>query len=260
MKTNNGYTLITGASGGIGFDLAVLMASRGHNLILTARSEEKITNLARQLSKTHGIEAVAFPADLSVENDREKLLEFIRNNNYHIEILVNNAGFGDLGPFEHADWDKTHQMIQLNITALTHLSRVLIPGMRKFKSGRILNVASVAAFMPGPLMSVYYASKAYVLSFSEALAGELRGSGITVTTLCPGPVATGFQEKAEFNDPALMKILKPATPAEVADYGYKALMKGKRLAIHGFMNRFMIFSLRFSPRRMVSEMVKRLHQ
>jgi short-subunit dehydrogenase len=176
MKTSNGYALITGASGGIGFDLAVLMASRGHNLILTARSEEKITNLARQLSKTHEIEAVAFPADLSVADDREKLLEFIRNHNYHIEILVNNAGFGDLGPFEHADWDKTHQMIQLNITALTHMSRVLIPGMRKFKSGRILNVASVAAFMPGPLMSVYYASKAYVLSFSEALAGELRGS------------------------------------------------------------------------------------
>jgi len=124
MKTNNGYTLITGASGGIGFDLAVLMASRGHNLILTARSEEKITNLARQLSKTHGIEAVAFPADLSVENDREKLLEFIRNNNYHIEILVNNAGFGDLGPFEHADWDKTHQMIQLkgmNPSSIIHV-------------------------------------------------------------------------------------------------------------------------------------------
>ena len=260
MKTSNGYALITGASGGIGFDLAVLMASKGHNLILTARSEEKITNLARQLSKTHGIESVAFPADLSVEDDREKLLEFIRNNNYHIEILVNNAGFGDLGPFEHADWDKTHRMIQLNITALSHLTRVLIPGMRKFKSGRILNVASVAAFMPGPLMAVYYASKAYVLSFSEALAGELRGSGITVTTLCPGPVATGFQEKAEFNDPTLMKILKPATPAEVAEYGYKAMIKGKRLAIHGLMNRFMIFSLRFSPRRMVSDLVKRLHQ
>ncbi|MEA5112241.1 putative oxidoreductase [bioreactor metagenome] len=260
MKTSNGYALITGSSGGIGFDLAVLMASRGHNLILTARSEEKITNLARQLSKTHSIEAVAFAADLSVENDREKLLEFIRNNNYHIEILINNAGYGDLGPFEHADWDKTHQMIQLNITALTHLTRVLVPGMRKVKSGRILNVASVAAFMPGPLMSVYYASKAYVLSFSEALAEELRGSGITVTTLCPGPVATGFQDRAAFKDPALMKILKPATPAEVAEYGYKALIKGKRLAIHGLMNRFMIFSLRFSPRRMVLEMVKRLHQ
>ncbi len=260
MKTSNGYALITGASGGIGFDLAVLMASKGHNLILTARSEEKIANLARQLSKTHGIESVAFPADLSVEDDREKLLKFIRNNNYHIEILVNNAGFGDLGPFEHADWEKTHQMIQLNITALTYLTRELVPGMRKLKSGRILNVASVAAFMPGPLMSVYYASKAYVLSLSEALATELKSGGITVTTLCPGPVITGFQDRAAFKDPALMKILKPATPAEVAGYGYKAMMKGKRLAIPGLIYRFMIFSLRFSPRRMVSAMVMRLHQ
>lgn len=151
-------------------------------------------------------------------------------------------------------------MIQLNITALTHLTREFLPDMRKAKSGRIMNVASIAAFMPGPLMSVYCASKAYVLSFGEALAGELAGSGVKITTLCPGPVETGFQEKAEFNDPALLKMLKPATAHEIAIYGYNSMMSGKRLAIHGWMNRFMVFSLRFSPRWMVSSLVKRLHQ
>lgn len=260
MPFSKPYTLITGASGGIGFELAVIMAEKGHNLILTARSEEKLNNIARQLIKNHGIDAISIPADLSVTADRNRLIDEIRRQNIYIENLINNAGFGDLGAFETSDWAKNEEMIQLNITALTHLTREFLPDMRKAKSGRIMNVASIAAFMPGPLMSVYYASKAYVLSFGEALAGELAGSGVKITTLCPGPVETGFQKKAEFKDPALLKMLKPATAHELADYGYHSMMNGKRLAIHGWMNRFIVFSLRFSPRWVVSRAIKKLHQ
>ena len=260
MSFSKPYTLITGASGGIGFELAVIMAEKGHNLILTARSEEKLNNIARQLIKNHGIDAISIPADLSVTADRNRLIDEIRRQNIHIENLINNAGFGDLGAFETSDWAKNEEMIQLNITALTHLTREFLPDMRKAKSGRIMNVASIAAFMPGPLMSVYYASKAYVLSFSEALAGELAGSGVKITTLCPGPVETGFQKKAEFKDPALLKMLKPATAQELADYGYHSMMNGKRLAIHGWMNRFIVFSLRFSPRWVVARAIMKLHQ
>ncbi|MBW6489930.1 MAG: SDR family oxidoreductase [Lentimicrobium sp.] len=260
MKSFTPYTLITGASGGIGFELAVLMASKGHNLVLTSRSEEKLANIARQLIKNHNIKAIAIPADLSLAANRERLINEIRAQNIEIEILVNNAGFGDLSAFETSSMAKNQEMIDLNITALTHLTREFLPEMRSSKSGRIMNVASIAAFMPGPLMSVYYASKAYVLSFGEALAQELRGSGVTVTTLCPGPVASGFQERADFNDPTLMKILKPATTTQLAQYGYKSMMKGKRLAIHGRMNRIMVFMLRFSPRSVVARLVMKLHQ
>jgi short-subunit dehydrogenase len=260
MSFSKPYTLITGASSGIGFELAVIMAFKSHNLVLTARSEEKLNNIARQLIKNHGIDAISIPADLSVAADRDKLIGEIRNRNIHIENLVNNAGFGDLGAFETSDWLKNEEMIQLNITALTHLTREFLPDMRKAKSGRIMNVASIAAFMPGPLMSVYYASKAYVLSFGEALAGELAGSGVKITTLCPGPVETGFQKKAEFKDPALLKMIKPATALEIANYGYNSMMSGKRLAINGWMNRFMVFGLRFSPRWVVLPLIKRLHQ
>lgn len=260
MSPGKTYTLITGASGGIGFELAVLMASKGHHLILTARSEEKLTNIARQLAKNHNIEAISIPADLSVEKERTQLINTIREKKLHIEILVNNAGFGDLGPFETSSWEKNHQMIDLNITALAHLTREFLPDMRKAKSGKIMNVASVASFMPGPLMSVYYASKAFVLSFGEAIATEIQGSGVTLTTLCPGPVDTGFQKRAEFREPALMKMMKPATATELAEYGYKTMMNGKRLAIHGMMNRFLIFTIRFYPRSFVTRLIMRLHQ
>jgi short-subunit dehydrogenase len=260
MSFSKPYSLITGASGGIGFELAVIMALKGHNLVLIARSEEKLNNIARQLIKNHGIDAISIPADLSVPADRDKLISEIRKQNLHIENLINNAGFGDLGAFETSDWKKNEEMIQLNITALTHLTREFLPDMRKAKSGRIMNVASIAGFMPGPLMSVYYASKAYVLSFGEALAGELAGSGVKITTLCPGPVETGFQKKAEFKNPALMRMIKSATALEIANYGYNSMMSGKRLAIHGWMNRFMVFSIRFTPRWVIMPIIKRLHQ
>jgi uncharacterized protein len=254
------YALITGASGGIGYELVTLMASKGHNMILVARSEQRLKEIATDLIKKYNIKIIPLTSDLAKEGERMKLVNYIRENNLKINILVNNAGFGDAGYFADADWEKNEKMIQLNITALTHLTRAFLPEMINRKEGRILNVASLAGYLPGPLMSVYYATKSFVVSFSNALHSELRGTGVTVTTLSPGPVETNFFTEAGAADAKVNKLMKPATAQSVARFGYNRMMKGKRKAVQGLSAKFMLLGLRFVPSFITNYLLKRLHR
>lgn len=254
------YALITGASGGIGYDLAKIAGADGRNLILVARSAEKLNTLAVELRKNNDTEVVTIAVDLSDEKGVNKLLDEIASQNLKVDILVNNAGFGDFGDFSKADLSKNMEMIRLNIGALTQLTHAIMQQMLGSGKGRIMNVASIAAFLPGPGMAVYYASKAYVLSFSEAISRELKGSGVTVTTLCPGPTDTSFATAAGLGKSLMHRMLPPATSAEVAKAGYKAMMKGKTIEIPGFMNKFTALTPRLTPRSIVRDMIYGIHK
>jgi len=234
---NSNFTLITGASSGIGLELAEVFAREKHNLILVARSENKLQELKERLEKTYGITAHVIGADLSKHDAAAKLYEMTVSRNWVVETLVNNAGLGALGAFATSAWDKQAEMIQVNITSLTELTRLYLPTMIANKSGKILNVASTAAFQAGPLMSVYYASKAYVLSFSEGLFEELKGTGVSATALCPGPTESNFAKAADMEGLLLFKMLKLPSSRDVAEYGYKALMRNKAIAVHGALNK-----------------------
>lgn len=240
--------LITGASGGIGLEIAKVLAP-DHDLVLVARSAEKLAELATELG---GAQVVA--ADLSTDAGVAAVTSAVAD----ADVLVNNAGVGDFGPFAEADPQRTGQMIQLNITSLTALTRHFLPGMLARERGRVLNVASTASFQPGPLMAVYYATKAYVLSFSEALTEETRGTGVTVTALCPGPTASGFQAAADMELSPLVANRKLPTSAEVAAFGVKAMERGDAVAIPGVMNKVMAESVRFTPRFVTRRLVHKL--
>lgn len=254
------YTLITGASGGIGHDLALLAAADGRNLVLVARSVEKLEELAVTIMESNKTEVITIDVDLSDAAGVNTLIAEITKKGIQIDTLINNAGFGDFGDFAKADLSKNMEMIRLNISALTQLCHFVLEGMLDAGSGKIMNVASTAAFMPGPGMAVYYASKAYVLSFSEALTRELKGTGVTVTTLCPGPTDTGFASSAGLGKSLMHRILPPATSIEVAKAGYKAMMKGKAIEIPGFTNKLSAMSPRFTPRSMVRNMIYGIHK
>jgi uncharacterized protein len=249
--------LITGASSGIGWDLAHLFAADGHDLILVARSEGKLRELAREFEAKHKISARVIPADLERPEAPRELFASVHTP---VDVLVNNAGFGLAGPFAGNDLDRELAMIQVNITALTHLTKLFLKPMLERGHGRILNVASTAAFQPGPLMAVYYASKAYVLSFSEAIAEELDGTGVTVTALCPGPTATGFQATAAMTNTRLLSVMKPKSSAQVARIGYNAMKRGKRVVVTGVLNKVLAQSVRVSPRALTTKIAKRLQE
>lgn len=253
MKTT---ALITGASSGIGMELAKLFAADKHNLILVARSADKLENLANELKRNYSIEVTVLAKDLSNYTTAKEIFDYTQQKNIAITHLINNAGFGDFGFFIDSNWAKQEQMINLNITTLTYLTRLYLTQMKNQKFGKILNVASTAAFQPGPTMSVYYATKAYVLHFSEAIANELEGTGITVTALCPGATESGFQTLAAMEESKLVKGKKLPTSAEVAEYGYKSMNKGKKVAIHGAMNYILANSIRFTPRSLVLKIVR----
>jgi uncharacterized protein len=248
--------LITGASSGIGWELAKEFAREKINLVLVARSAAKLQDLATQLNSQSGVSVRILTKDLSHSSSAREVADWCNQNNITIDYLVNNAGFGDFGFFHESDWTKQEQMIQLNITTLTYLTRLFLPGMVQRKFGKVLNVASTAAFQPGPTMSVYYATKAYVLHFSEAISNELEGTGVTVTALCPGATESDFQNKAAMQESKLVKGKKLPTAEEVAAYGYKSMMKGKVVAIHGLMNYFLANSIRFTPRALVLKIVR----
>ncbi len=248
--------LITGASSGIGAELAKLCAARGHDLVLVARRVEPMQALAESLARAHGVEARVLAADLSDPGAPEAIRE--RLGQTPIDILINNAGFGLQGPYAQTDWATEARMIQVNLTALAHLTKLFLPAMLARRSGRILNVASTAAFVPGPLMAVYYASKAFVISFSHAIAAETAGTGVTVTALCPGPTTTGFGEAASMQSTKLFR--GPAMDAaSVALCGYRAMMAGKPEVIAGARNRLMIFGARFAPRTMLAKITRGLN-
>lgn len=254
MKT----ALITGASGGIGKELAFIHASKGGNLVLVARTHSKLLDIKNKLVEKYSVKVWIFDADLSQKDAALSLFNFTQQHHIKIDYLINNAGFGDYGYFHQKDWKKQEEMINLNITSLTHLCHLYSNEMIKNKSGKILNVASIASFQSGPLMSVYYATKAFVLSFSEALHNELNDFGITVTTLCPGPVNTGFQEAADLNNSRLFSIMKSTTAEKVAIYGYNAMLKGRTVAIEGLVNKLLVLTNRFTPRFISIKIVRML--
>jgi len=250
--------LITGGGSGLGLALAECYARDGHSLILTARNEQRLSAAKDRLESTYHVPVTVIAANLGKAEGPEALMTAIQAQGLQVDVLVNNAGFGDFGDFADSDLAKQQAMVSLNITALMTLCHAVLPVMRQKRHGRILNVASIAAFQSGPYMSVYYATKAFVLSFSEALARELKGSGITVTALCPGPIRTGFEEAASLENSALFRSLPVSTAEEVAAYGYRAAQKGKPVAVHGVLNRLLVFGVRFAPRRLVTNMVCRI--
>ncbi len=249
--------LITGASSGIGLEFARVFASQRKNLVITARNQVQLERVAAELQMAHHVEVSVFPCDLARAGEAEALIRRIGQENLQIDALVNNAGFGLYGHFKETNLATELEMIQLNITSLTVLTKLVLPGMVARGRGRILNVASTAAFQAGPLMAVYYASKAYVLHFSEAIANELEGSGVTVTTLCPGPTESAFVGNASLENSKLFHDKKIPTAAKVARAGYDAMMAGKTVHIVGAGNSFYALMARLLPRRMMTAAVRR---
>jgi uncharacterized protein len=260
MNSSRNTALITGASSGIGFEFAHLFARDAHDLVLVARTENKLRDLASRLEAQFGIATTVIAADLAKPNAAQEIVVTLQVHDIEIDALVNNAGFGLGGPFVETDLQKELEMIQVNIVALTALTKLLLPPMVSRRSGRILNLASTAAFQPGPLMAIYYATKAYVLSFSEAIADELRGTGVTVTALCPGPTETGFAAVANMESSRLFKITKPMNSRDVARIGYEGMKSGKRVVIPGLRNKLVAQSIRITPRRMVTTIVRKLQE
>jgi short-subunit dehydrogenase len=255
--------LITGASSGIGLELAREFAAHRHDVILVARSEDRLRSLARELESL-GVRAYVVPADLSRSSSARCVVEAIAGLDparaLEVDVLVNNAGFGLYGSFVETSLEAELEMIQVNVVALTELTKRLVPGMVARRRGRILNLASTAAFLPGPLMAVYYATKAYVLSFSEAIATELEGTGVTVTALCPGPTASGFQEASRQQQSKLVAGRTLPTATEVARFGYQAVMAGRVVAVPGLSNRLTAELHRFFPRSMIRRTVQRVQE
>ncbi len=250
--------LITGASNGIGLELAKVHASKGGDLVLVARNKSKLDEIKTELEKQFKVSVYTIGKDLSVTNAAQEIYDETNKQNIQVDYLINNAGFGDFGMFVETDWNKELQMINLNITTLTHFTKLYLQDMVKRRSGKIMNVASTAAFQSGPTMAVYCATKAYVLSFTEAVSNEVSDKGITLTALCPGATETGFQVAGGMEESELFKGKKLPTAKEVAEYGYTSMIKGKTVAIHGIMNYIMSNSIRFIPRAMVLKVSRKL--
>jgi short-subunit dehydrogenase len=255
-QTRTNTALVTGASSGIGEAIARQLAQAGDNLVLVARNEVRLRNIAHELSRQFEVRVDVLAIDL-VAGDAVRALT--RNlDGADIDVLVNNAGYGLHGEFIDMDEAKLIGMLQLNVVALTHLTRLLLPGMVRRHRGRILNVASTAGFQPGPLMAAYCATKAYVLSFSEALYAELAGSGVTVTTLCPGATRTGFDAAANASKIRLFQSKGVMDAETVARFAVRGLLNGKRLVIPGLANRILAHSVGMMPRRLVLSVSRRL--
>ena len=255
---NNKTVLITGATQGIGFELSKLFAKDGYHLVLVARNEQKLNEIRQTFKTDYDAEVRIIVKDLSKADSAQEIFEQLKLENIIINILINNAGFGHFGRFAETDWDVEQRMIQLNITTLTQLTKLFLPDMMALNQGAIMNVASTAAFMPGPLMAVYYATKAFVFSFSQALSNELKDTNITVNTLCPGATETQFARVAEMDESKLfsnpfMSVMDAKT---VARMGYKDLMNGKDLTVTGVINKMLVRSVRVSPRKMVMNITR----
>ena len=249
--------LVTGASGGIGLELARALAREGFDLVLVARRKDELEKQAKALAAEHGIHATAVAKDLAEPGAPKALFDEVSKTT-PVDVLVNNAGFGTYGKFWELEGTRDLDQIQLNVMALVHLTKLFVKPMVERKRGRILNVASTAAFQPGPLMAVYYATKAFVLSFSEAIATELAGSGVTVTTLCPGPTESNFQANAKMQESGLFKSLPVADSRPVAEAGVAGMLKGKVIVVPGLVNKLGIQANRVTPRAVVRKLVKRM--
>lgn len=246
--------LITGASGGIGYDLASVFAENGYNIVLVARSADKLSALANQARRIFGVSALALPADLTHPGVPEEIQSKLRRAGIRVNVLVNNAGFGLLGRFGYSDIGEDLDMLRLNIVAPVHLTRVFLPDMLLAGSGKILNVASTAGFQPGPFMANYYATKAYLISFSLGLAEEVRERGVVVSVLCPGPTPTGFRARAGIHRRGATSFAELDSRV-VARAGYEGLVAGHPLIIPGFFNRLGVVAARHLPVGMVTRLV-----
>jgi short-subunit dehydrogenase len=252
--------LVTGASSGIGREIARVLAREGHDLVLVARREPELSALADELKEANGAAATVVTADLAADGGAQQVFDAVSGAGRDVDVLVNNAGLGAHGRFWETDPDVEHRSLAVNIVALTELTKLFLPGMVARGRGRVLNVASTAGFQPGPFMATYYASKAYVLSFTEALDEELSGTGVTATALCPGVVPTGFQAAAELSPDTPLLNSPGAKSAEyVAKAAVKGMLRGKRIVIPGALNKFGTVSVRFSPRFVVTKIVRRMH-
>jgi short-subunit dehydrogenase len=251
------WVLITGASQGIGYEFTKLFAADGYPLVLVARDEARLTQIAAELTARHGIKAKVLPLDLSLPAAPVEIFDELQREKIHVGILVNNAGFGLQGPFADLDWRKQSDLVQVNITALAHLTHLFVKPMLARREGRVMNVASIVAFMPGPFMAMYYASKAFVHSFSQALAGELAGTGVSVTAVCPGLTRSQFQVRAGMTRSEGFFMMEAD---EVARIGYRGMMRGKRLVVTGWLNRLVVGLARVAPIRSMSSVATRLNR
>jgi uncharacterized protein len=254
--------LITGASTGIGSALSRCFAADRYHLVLVARQEQRLQQVADELHRDFGVTAKVLVTDLSRPEAPQLIFDTVRKELLHVECLVNNAGIGLGGKFAETDLMVELSMMQLNMMALVHLTKLFLPDMLARRSGRIMNVASTAAFQPGPLMAVYYATKSFVLSFSEAIANELSGTGVTVTALCPGPTESEFQKRAHIENTRLIKskLMGWMNSAAAAKIGYAGFMSGKRLVIPGLLNKIGVQSTRVSPRAFTTQIVRMLQE
>jgi short-subunit dehydrogenase len=252
--------LITGASTGIGRELAHLAAHDGYDVVLVARSESNLQSVAADVRQKFGKNVTTISKDLSKPGVPREVFSAVENSASDVEVLINNAGYGLVGKFWELDEQQEVDMVELNVTALTHLTRLFLPKLIQRGGGRILNVASTAAFQPGPLMSVYYATKAYVLSFSEAIHNEAKDFGVTVTCLCPGPTKTEFDKRAGSSNTKLFEGGNVMTARAVAEIGWHGMKRGKALVIPGTLNRLMAFGTRFAPIQFTASMARKMQQ
>lgn len=247
---NNKTVLITGASSGIGLELCKLFAKDGYNLVLVARNKDKLSEIASELRDKYKVSTKVILKDLSKSTSPEEIYTELQNEAIYVNVLVNNAGFGVWGNFQDIELSRTLDMIQVNLISLTKLTKFFLSDMLKSGEGKILNISSAGSFTPDPHMAVYGATKSYVLSFSEALAEELHTTGITVTTLCPGPTKTEFAKRANMEN-SWAYTLFVMDAKTVAKAGYDGLMKGKRVVIPGILNKLFVLSIRFLPKNVI---------
>ncbi|MFW5774723.1 MAG: SDR family NAD(P)-dependent oxidoreductase [Chitinivibrionales bacterium] len=252
----NATALVTGASGGLGLELSRLLAADGYDLVLVARRGERLTAIAEEFQKEYAVSVRGCPADLGSGDGVQAVLDFLSGENITTDILINNAGVGFFGRFVDVPQQSLDAMILLNTFALTRFTRAILPGMLQRKKGHIMNVASTAAFQSGPLMAVYYATKAYVLHLSEALDDECGGSGVHITAFCPGPTRTDFHDSAGMDSSMpLLKLMDSPTAARI---GYRGMLKGKRVVIPGLKNAVMVAFSQRLPRRLATRIVHRI--
>lgn len=256
MVNNTKTALVTGAASGLGFELSLLLAKDAYNLILIDIDSEKLEKAKTTILDNHKTQITLMVKDLSINNIAKHIYEEI--NNKQIDVIVNNAGFGLFGTFYDTAWERDSEMLHLHIYTTTHLIKLILPDMVERGSGKILNLSSLAAFQPGPLMALYYASKAYLLSFSQAIANELKGTGVSVTVLCPGPTKTGFQDVVSEGTSENKIGFNMACPKDVAAYGYKAMHNGKVVAIPGFFNKFLSILPRMLTRNRTTKIVRKI--
>ena len=251
--------LVTGASSGLGLELARLFAQDGHDLVVVARRRDHLEALATRLAAEHGVAARIIPEDLADPVTPRRIFEELRERHVEIEFLVNSAGFGTNGPFAASDIERELAMVQVNTTALMHLTRLFLPAMIARGSGRILNLGSTAGFQPGPGMAVYYATKAFVNSFTEALGFELRGTGVTATVSCPGATATEFG-KVSGNEQSRLFHMGATSATFVATHAYRAMMSGKPMSLPGWRAKLGLQLLRLGSRGQARAVAARLNQ